>query len=163
MPLFSRRFAERLTIMRFIPLCCLFLLLVATCGKTGLPSGKPAPKLLLGEQQLVEVLTDVQIANAAVDRKIGGTPDSKQKQRQIYLDAVLQKHQISKQDFWENYNYYAAQPEKMDTVYAQIKQKLDQMMPLEEDRMIKHPPKLPPAPPTPKPVQTLPPPQPLKK
>lgn len=147
--------------MRVILAYVSFLLLVAACGKGGLPSGKPAPKSLMEEKQLVAVLTDVQLANAAVDRKIGGTPDSKHKQRQLYLDAVLQKHQISKQDFWENYNYYAAQPEKMDTVYAQIKQRLDELMPVEEERMIKHPPKLPPPPPAP--VQTLPTPKPLKK
>lgn len=101
------------------------------------------PKQFLSEKQMLDILTEVQIANTAVERKAGGNPDLKQKQRQEYFQAIFQKNKVEASVFWENYNYYATQPELLDTIYAQMKPILEKQIPIEEERMRKNPPPAP--------------------
>lgn len=135
----------------FFSILFIVLSLVA-CEKPNTSAIAP-PKQFLSEKQMLDILTDVQIANTAVERKAGGNPDLKQKQRQEYLNAIFQKNKVEASVFWENYNYYATQPELLDTIYAQMKPIFEKQIPIEEERMRKNPPPAPLiVPTTPKPL-----------
>lgn len=124
----------------------LLMLAVIAC-KPESQSGVATPQKMLSEKEMLDILTEVQIANAAVERKAGANPDLKQKQRQVYLTAIFEKFKVEPTLFYENYNYYSSRPELMDTIYAQMKGILEKKVPIEEERMRKNPPPVPVAPP----------------
>lgn len=115
------------------------VLLLFACERPSQRKGVK-PNLLLSEKQMVEVLSDFQLAEAAVNQRAGLRQDIRAKQRQVYAEAILQKHSLQPQLFWDSYNYYITQPEILDTIYAQTLKILESKLPAAQEAMKKNPP-----------------------
>jgi hypothetical protein len=124
---------------RYFILVSIAFLVATSCEKRPLPQ---APQRLLSEAEMVDILTDIQLAEATAGQRVGLRIDTRQKQKQLFVEQITQKYAISHQVFWDNYHYYAEDPQKIDTLYAQVIQKLEKMLPLEQERMRKNPPPL---------------------
>lgn len=120
------------------------------CSKTDVSD---PPKGLISESKMVEVMTELQLADAAANVRIPSDMPQREKQKNLYLQAILNKYQISSQDFWNSYQYYLEKTELMDTVYAQVLTRLDEQLKIEEEKRAKEPQPAPPkAEPTPTPT-----------
>ncbi len=98
------------------------------------------PDGLLSEQKMVEILADFQLSEAVVNQKAGLRQDIRAKQKQVYAEAILKKHNLNPQLFWDSYNYYITQPEQLDTIYAQTLKVLEAKLPAAKEAMQKNPP-----------------------
>lgn len=115
---------------------------LSACSSEKEMQGTP-PAQMLSQSEMVEVLTDMQAAEGTVAIKQGGNLNTKTAQKNKFQQAILAKHGISQQVFWENYQYYSENPQILDTIYAQVIQKLEKQMPIERERMAKNPPPAP--------------------
>lgn len=93
----------------------LFILIFASCGenKKSIPSG------ILDENKMSAVITDVQIADAAVEASALRTDSGKIKEATLFL-AALSKNNITPEMFSNSWTYYLHHPEKLDAVYQQV-------------------------------------------
>jgi hypothetical protein len=83
---------------------------------------KPAPATLnMPEEQLVNVLADVHIAEAAIQNLRGETKDST---ANLYYDQIYTIHGVTETQFLEAIDILQENPILMDQVYAQVLEKL---------------------------------------
>ncbi len=75
------------------------------------------PANLLTRQQMAEVLSDIQIAEAAVAQKNFGL-DSANRINSGYYRFIYKKHGVKQADFEGSYQYYLSLPIEMDSIYA---------------------------------------------
>ena len=81
------------------------------------------PAQLIDRNKMIELLTEIQIADAAANRA-GMSVESRKKQKDIYFKVVLDKYGVQAKTFYENYNYYIAQ--KIDTtIYQEVVVRLE--------------------------------------
>ena len=131
-----------------------FLIVLISCSSQDKEYGKK-PENMLSQPQMVAVLTDMQAAEGTMALKIGGNLNTRTAQKNAYQVAILKKHGISQDLFWENYQYYTENPKLLDTIYAQVVKELEKQLPIEKERMAKNPP------PTSAPVVPVVPPKPI--
>ena len=84
------------------------------------------PDRLLSEDSLVEVLTEVQLADGAttykrISRKKAGNDKEK------YYAYIYQKYHLTPKLLKQNIDYYNADPEKMIALYDKVLAKLSQL------------------------------------
>lgn len=77
------------------------------------------PENLLSIDKFSEVMTDVQIMEAAFNQKMFREDDPKAKKAEFYLQ-IFEKHKVSEDDFRTSYEYYADRPEDMMVVYEHV-------------------------------------------
>lgn len=88
-----------------------------TAGKTESP---PIP-----EEAMSEILYEVQLMGAWVDRK-GGPLMRREQMRHEMTDEVLARHNMSRQEFHDAYQFYLDHPVQLDTMYQRIKRRMEQ-------------------------------------
>ncbi len=99
----------------------LFALLVTACGKETAPSG------ILSDEEMAPVLSDMQIAYAGIDHTIPN-PREHNKRYDEMNQAILKKHGVEKEKFYESYQWYQARPEAMDSLFQQVLRILEKEM-----------------------------------
>ncbi len=77
------------------------------------------PDYLWSEEKFVEVLTDVQMAEAIVRLGYNRLPDSLYLNDSIYSSA-FDLNEVTKAEFDSNLNYYLDQPEQLEKMYDQV-------------------------------------------
>lgn len=87
----------------------LFCLIFYACS-----SPNPKPKKVLSKEQMAEIIVDLTIYNQSYLAK----PDIKTEDISLF---VLKKHNITAEDFRENYQYYTYAPAHLDEIYAHAK------------------------------------------
>ncbi len=104
--------------MKFIVLAIISLVLGFGACNTP-PKSAPAPKDLIAEKDMVSVLKDLHLAEAAVlHQRLAG--DSLTKTYRLYYKQVFAIHHITTAQFKQSLSYYAAKPEKLEKMYNTI-------------------------------------------
>lgn len=111
---------KKLHLINILIIPLLFLLLAACKG----PSGKDRPELFLSLDKMVEVTTDIQLVEAALNyrRNIGQEYHGK---REEYFALLFEKHGLSRHDYEENVVYYNRRPADMELIYDRVLQNLE--------------------------------------
>jgi hypothetical protein len=96
------------------------LLLLFACA----PQKPKAPDNLLNQTQLSDILTEMHLADAIANGTKSGNLDSVNREA-ISLNAyILEKHQLTREQFMESFDFYKQNPVLMDSVYAEVITKL---------------------------------------
>ena len=96
------------------------LLLLFACS----PQKAKAPDHLLSQTQMSDIIAEMHLADAIASGTKAGNVDSVN-QEAISLNAfVLEKHQITHEQFMESFDFYRQNPILMDSVYAEVITKL---------------------------------------
>lgn len=123
----------------FIILIINLLLIFSACSNNQNETAK-MPENLLSEKQMVDILAELQVADAASART-GINAETRKLQRGIYNEAIFEKFKVSSKDFYASYDYYAHNVVVLDTIYAQVMKSLEAQLKVETERMKQHPPK----------------------
>lgn len=105
----------------FITLCLIFY----ACS-----SPNPKPKKVLSKEQMAEIIVDLTIYNQSYLAK----PNIKTEDINSF---VLKKHNITAEDFRENYQYYTYAPAHLDEIYDNAKKIILEKEPSIEDTLRK--------------------------
>ena len=101
-------------IYRLLLLFSVFLILIS-CSR----SDEKIPASVLNANEMVLILIDLQLADAAVNLSNYGQssfPTDKEK----LFETIYDKHKITKKKFEESFAYYTAHPEKFEKIYDQV-------------------------------------------
>ena len=114
--------------MRQFILLGVIILMVFSCKKAHII---PAPENLIGEDQMVNILYDIQVLNAAN----GSSPDMI-KHNDIVLESyIYEKYQIDSLQLVNSTIYYASKADEMIKIYELVNNRLDTIKKrLEEER-----------------------------
>lgn len=84
------------------------------------------PVIFLDQEQMVEIITDLQINNAIVlqEKSLGRTTDTLSR---ILSDSIFNRHRLSKAIFDSNLTWYLTDPKKMEQIYDAVLAKLQQI------------------------------------
>jgi hypothetical protein len=85
------------------------------------------PDSLISRSQMVRILTDVQLTEAAVAfLKTRG--DVKKNLPEDYYDAVFSKYRISRKNFEANFDFYKRDQEDMIKIYEEVIKNLESLV-----------------------------------
>ncbi|MDB9774969.1 DUF4296 domain-containing protein [Vicingaceae bacterium] len=77
------------------------------------------PKVVLNQEKMVEVMTDIQIAESYIKLKFAIQSDTIQVTDSIY-SAIYRKHHISAQTYDTSFQFYTKHPNVFQVVYEQV-------------------------------------------
>lgn len=106
-------------------LLIIFLFIVfalESCDKT--PFEKPNP--LIKEKQMIDMLVDVHLADAAFTIMRNDSLVIKSSSTDFYY-SVLEKYQVPDSIFEKSFVYYASNPKKFEKMYREVMNKLSKM------------------------------------
>ncbi|MCI4671466.1 MAG: DUF4296 domain-containing protein [Bacteroidia bacterium] len=83
------------------------------------PENKSAEEKALPEELMRDILIDFHVAEAIAGRR-GGLSVYREMFRKDLTKDILEKYDVSKETFFESYEYYMEHPSKMDSIYVQI-------------------------------------------
>ena len=120
--------------MKKLSIIILLFLLVTACG----PKEKSfMPERLLTEQEMIDVLTDVQIIEADINYQKSKERDHKEedsvkiapkdynKMTREYYDQFFEHYGITDSIFVQNIKYYSTQPEVLERIMDSVMSRLD--------------------------------------
>lgn len=96
------------------------LFLVFSCQK---PADSEKPKDLLGEQQMINVLVDLHMADAYLNYP--RQDNAKPYEPEGFYKKVFEKNHTTKEGFKNSLKYYGKNPAKIDSLYDQTIEKLN--------------------------------------
>ena len=120
--------------MKKLSIIILFFLLVTACGRK---EKSFMPERLLTEQEMIDVLTDVQIIEADInyqkskerDQKVEDSvkiaPKDYIKMTREYYDQFFEHYGITDSIFVQNIRYYSIQPEVLERIMDSVMSRLD--------------------------------------
>ncbi|MFT5971127.1 MAG: hypothetical protein ACI8ZO_001646 [Flavobacteriales bacterium] len=101
----------------------LFVLIVAVSGFVGCAPKSaektPKPKGLLKEKEMVEIMSDLQLIEAAKTMH-HFNPDSVDQDKRRYMQEVYSKHNVSDTLFLKSLEYYSGKEKKMLEIYDKV-------------------------------------------
>jgi hypothetical protein len=96
----------------------LFIIILLSCtGCRRTPDIKP--KDLIPQEQMIQILADIHVADALVDQKYGQQTPNLAVTNALYNRIYLNRH-ISAAQYKSSYKYYEIHPKLMDDMYTQI-------------------------------------------
>lgn len=104
--------------MRFFLL--LFVLALASCG----PEEPVPPQGVLGREQFVAVLADIQLIEGISKHKIIRNDDPETRIKAYYKE-VFRAHDVTDSSFRLTYDWYYSQPEEMLVIYDEVLMELN--------------------------------------
>jgi hypothetical protein len=120
--------------MKKLSIIILFFLLAAACGRK---EKSFMPEHLLSEQEMIDVLTDVQIIEADINYQKNQEQDKTEedsikivpkdyfKMSREYYDQLFTHYGITDSIFDQNIKYYAERPEVLQRIMDSIVQRLE--------------------------------------
>lgn len=82
------------------------------------------PKGIFTETKMVDLMVDIELAQAKV--KFESASEGKRPEYAKEYEMVYKKHQLTKETFLENVEYYCSEPIKMRQVYDEVIIKLSE-------------------------------------
>ena len=88
------------------------------------------PDRLLSEQEMIDIMTDVQIIEADInyqktmEREQGETPKDYSGLTRSYYDQLFEHHGITDTIFSQNMRYYTEHPETLEKIMDSVMQRL---------------------------------------
>lgn len=79
---------------------------------------------MLNKDQMSAIISELHIADALASQKGIGNKDSINQYKVSYRDWVFQKYGVSGEQFQTSFDFYAANPVLLDSVYADVVTKL---------------------------------------
>ena len=119
--------------MKKIPIIILFFLLAAACGRK---EKSFMPERLLSEQEMIDVLTDVQIIEADINYQKNQERDETEedsikivpkdyfKMSREYYDQLFTHYGITDSIFAQNIKYYTERPEVLERIMDSVTNRL---------------------------------------
>ncbi|MBZ0242450.1 MAG: DUF4296 domain-containing protein [Bacteroidales bacterium] len=103
--------------MRLLPFILALLLFSTACQKAEKTKAKPV--VLLTETQMVELITDVQLLEAALNhrRNLGQNINEL---KLLWFNQLFEKHHLTDVIFEENISYYNEQPAVMEQILEEV-------------------------------------------
>ena len=101
---------------RFGILTFIILLMISSCVED--PT-RAKPNAVLTEEEMVTILTDIQLIEGAISKKIINRNITK-KESPLYYATVFEKHNISQEQFNESISYYSENPEELQAIYEKV-------------------------------------------
>ena len=95
----------------------IFLSIMISCGKR---NKEEIPEGILSRKKMVEVLVDVQIAEAAIQMRNNTPSTGVDTMALAEYKYVFKKHSINDSIFRKNFYYYSSQPELMAAMYTEV-------------------------------------------
>lgn len=92
-----------------------------SCGKKTVS----IPSDVLPKKQMIEVMTDVQLAEAAKD--VAMSEDKTKNTIQEYYAFIFNKHRITKEQFQKSFDFYKTHPELMEEIYSEVINRLSEL------------------------------------
>lgn len=107
--------------------CILVVFFLCNCsGKPDVNQVPPEPNDLLSQEKITEVMVDMQLLEATVRLKLIRTKKLREK-TPGYYDQVLEKHDITEENFKTSLDFYASQHEKITAIYDSVEVRLTRM------------------------------------
>jgi hypothetical protein len=97
----------------------LTLLLFSACGTKGSHTEIKAPANLLSKEQMVKILADLHLLEAAVNLRTAQNQTTSTKDSLSYSD-IFKKQGTSRDGFQESFKYYASQPAVLSKLYDEV-------------------------------------------
>jgi len=92
-------------------LIVLLSLIVVGCNST-----EERPELVISKEEMINVMTDVQIAESFIKLKFTLRNDSVQLTDSIY-NAIFKKYNLTKESYDSSFSYYVSKPEVLQEIY----------------------------------------------
>lgn len=96
------------------------LLLLFACA----PKKPIAPDNLLNQTQMSDIITEMHLADAIASGSKSGNVDSVNMEAVSLNAYILEKHQLTREQFMESFDFYRQNPVLMDSMYAEVITKL---------------------------------------
>ena len=104
----------------------IFLLSIVTSCYHEVKEKVMVPERLLSEDSLIEILTEVQLADGAITyKRISHKKTGNDKEK--YYAYIYKKYNLTPELLKENIDYYNTDPDKMITIYDEVLAKLSQL------------------------------------
>jgi len=84
------------------------------------------PENLLSQEKVTQVMLDMQLLEAAIRIKLLRQKDLKTR-TPGFFDQVLNKHNVTKEEFISSLEFYSAQHEKITAIYDSVEVRLIRM------------------------------------
>ncbi len=101
----------------------LFLLLIvvglSSCYTENKPTIDP-PESLMSEKLVIEILTDLQLAEGIISHNRLGKTSTKRSFKDSIYQVVFDNYQITAEQLYENLDYYNNDAEQMEKMYEQV-------------------------------------------
>lgn len=96
------------------------LLIGWSCG----PSGDKPPANLIAEDKMVDILTDIHLAESRVSKLSLGSPDSSAIVYKRLERDIFKKYKVDTSTYNTSYMYYSSRPKLLEEIYQQVVDKL---------------------------------------
>jgi uncharacterized protein YcfL len=96
----------------------IFLIIAFFVSCSGTPRG------VLSEKQMVEVITDLNLAEGTM--MISGVSWTDKQKKEAYYNYVLEKHSITPAQLDTSFAWYARTPAKLEKIYEKVTTNLNQ-------------------------------------
>jgi len=100
--------------MRFFCLLCVTIMMAACANDSKMP------KDVIPQQKMKEVLFDVLRAQEYASTKYGFDTLAVNKNMAVMLQQVFEIHKISKENFYDSFQYYEAHPDKNKELFDSL-------------------------------------------
>lgn len=109
-------------VMKRLLICLLFTTLLFACNKKQVKvANKPA--WVIDEKVMVDIITDLRIADAATYINTNSAPRDKAKDWAF----IMKKHHVQDSIFRNSHDYYAEYPEVAEKIYEQVIDRISEM------------------------------------
>ena len=107
-------------------ICALIALMLSFSCTPEERKNKPIPDTYISPDSMVFILTDMQIAEAAI--KLRSTNiDTMQALQTSYYTFIFTKHHTSRDLFKKSFNYYLSRPDTMSHIYEKVLNELSKL------------------------------------
>jgi hypothetical protein len=93
------------------------IILLSSIGCKHIADDKPAG--LVPQDQMIQILADIHIADAVVDQKSGQQATNLPLTNALYT-RIFQNYHITAAQYKASYKYYEVHPKLMDDIYTQV-------------------------------------------
>ena len=97
----------------------MFLMIVLLACSSEKPKKEERPESILSQEKMVAILTDVQLIEGAITKKLIDEKEGKKHVKEVYA-ATFEKHNITKEVFDESMEYYQKDTEKLEKIYDEV-------------------------------------------
>jgi len=105
--------------MKYLPLTLILFLILSGCYQDSAALFEYDPDLVIPEEKMVEVMTDIQLLEGfvAFEQSEGGSATSN---LPLHYENVLKKHQLSEEEYLESMRYYNYNTEIYDRIMEKV-------------------------------------------
>ncbi|UBM57572.1 DUF4296 domain-containing protein [Marinilongibacter aquaticus] len=97
------------------------------CGLAFSCQPNDGPKDLIAEDKMIDIMTELQVAESRVGRLNLRTYDSSVVAFQYLQDKVFEKYKVDSTQYIESYDYYGEHPKQFADIFERVEDKIKDM------------------------------------